>query len=317
MRISGEVAADWKIDAQGNKIPPEPKVVTNPDGTTTTVDYLDAALSQIKSTSPQAIEALRRQYGYAAQNLTDKELVQFAISKIPMSSSAVQVKSKDEITKESQTVESNVIDLKYKEQEKKAELAYRRAMTNASYRKNIDYGNPIDLASNGIEKDAQGNISVNYGKNVLLPSAQVYNAKIKKFETRPFVVVQRKIMANGDQQLVGFVPPAGMSKIEAMQASFAPKDLITTPLNGTNYTSLKSVFVSKQFNKEFANRNALAESIASGNIPGTTTTSTGGATQNAYSGYSDQELLSDPGRKLGNYGKMSDAQYLSFLRSQP
>jgi hypothetical protein len=266
IRVQGELPVGWDADASGKLIPPAPVTVQNADGTTTTVDYADRTVAQIKATNPDVLTAMRRQAGFAGENLTDKQLVEFYTTKVPMIAKPQQIASADELKAKELAVKTAQVNLNYLPAEKKLDAEYKRAMINAANRKNIDYNNPEDLASNGVEEDNEGNIIVNYGKNVMLPSAQVYNPTTKLLEKKPFVVVNRRILANGDQQLIGFVPPAGMTKLEAMEASFAPKDLIITPLNKTNYTSLKSVFVSKQFNKELADRNSIAESLASSRV---------------------------------------------------
>jgi hypothetical protein len=266
IRIQGELPVGWDADVNGKLIPPAPVTIQNADGTTSTIDYADRTVAQLKATNPDVLAAMRRQSGFAGQNLTDKELVEFYTTKVPMSAKPQQIASADELKAKELAVKTAQVNLNYLPAEKELDIKYKKAMINAANRKNIDYNNPEDLASNGVEEDNEGNIIVNYGKNVMLPSAQVYNPTTKLLEKKPFVVVNRRILANGDQQLIGFVPPAGMTKLEAMEASFAPKDLIITPLNKTNYTSLKSVFVSKQFNKELADRNSIAESLASSRV---------------------------------------------------
>jgi hypothetical protein len=265
MRVQGELPAGWTLDAQGNKIPPAPKTMVV-NGQTVTLDYADQELARLQATSPDQLVLMRKQAGFAGQNLSDKEIVKASIDKIPMTVQSTQVKSKDELEAQGLQVKKLAFDVETQEEEFNMKKALNQAQINAINRKNVDYNSPQDLASNGVQRDAEGNIIVNYGKNVFLNSAQVFNPKTGVLEAKPFVVVNRKILANGQQQLIGFVPPAGMSKIEAIQASFAPKDLITTPLNKTNYTNLKSVFVSKPFNKELARRNLIAENLASGNI---------------------------------------------------
>jgi len=266
VRLQGELPTGWSMDAQGNKIPPAPKTMVI-NGQNVTMDYADQELARLQATNPEMLALMKKQAGFGGQNLSDKELVKSFVDRIPMTVTPVQLKSKDEIDAQGYQVKKLAYDVSTQEEEFAMKKALNQAQINAINRKNVDYNSLQDLASNGVIRDEDGNITVNYGKNVLLNSAQVFNSKTGLLESKPFVVVNRKILANGQQQLIGFIPPANMSKIEAMQASFAPKDLITTPLTKVNYTNLNSVYVSKPFNKELARRNLIAENLASGNTP--------------------------------------------------
>ena len=285
MRVQGELPAGWTLDAQGNKIPPAPKTMVV-NGQTVTMDYADQELARLQATSPEQLLLMRKQAGFAGQNLSDKEIVKASIDTIPMTVQSTQVKSKDDLRREAAQAQSSEFEAATAPQKLSAQLGQMRsgAAQNLASARNLNLNadktqleidamkaqaNPEDLASSGIVKDLDGSITVNYGKNVLLNSAQVYNPKTKLLEEKPFVVVNRKILKDGSQQLIGFVPPANMSKLEAIQASFEPKDLITTPLTKKNYTNLNSVFISKPFNKELARRNSIAENLASENVSAT------------------------------------------------
>jgi hypothetical protein len=100
VRIQGELPAGWTIDANGNKIPPKPVTIQNPDGTTSTVDYADQALMQIRASNPDALVAMRRQAGFAGENMSDKQLVEFYTSKIPMASQVQQIASAEKLRTE-------------------------------------------------------------------------------------------------------------------------------------------------------------------------------------------------------------------------
>jgi hypothetical protein len=132
MRVQGELLANWTTDAQGNKIPPKPVTITNPDGTTTTVDYADQYLAQLKSSNPEALAAMKRQAGFAGQNMTEKQLVEFYTSKIPMTLQAQQLKSADEVKRESQLVQKGDIELKYLP----TELSQKTRLTESQIKQN-------------------------------------------------------------------------------------------------------------------------------------------------------------------------------------
>ena len=251
--------------------------------------YYQALAAKIKASDPAAFDAQRRKLSKIGQSdIPDADIVKSWFDSIPAGEiKPVSMKGEREVQAENIQVKTGELKLKnlpteiaLENQGRRANILQSQAATRSSNatadltQSKIDAlraeaTEQKDLASSGIVKDADGNITVNYGKNVLINSAQVYNPKTKLLEEKPFVVVNRKILKGGGQQLIGFVPPAGMSKLEAIQASFEPKDLITTPLTTTNYTNLNSVYISKPFNKEFARRNSIAENLASENVPTT------------------------------------------------
>lgn len=105
MRVQGELPAGWTLDAQGNKIPPAPKTMVV-NGQTVTMDYADQELARIQATSPEQLLLMRKQAGFAGQNLSDKEIVKASIDKIPMTVQSTQVKSKAETETEQYKAES-------------------------------------------------------------------------------------------------------------------------------------------------------------------------------------------------------------------
>ena len=105
MRVQGELPAGWTLDAQGNKIPPAPKTMVV-NGQTVTMDYADQELARLQATSPEQLLLMRKQAGFAGQNLSDKEIVKASIDKIPMTVQSTQVKSKSEIETEQYKAES-------------------------------------------------------------------------------------------------------------------------------------------------------------------------------------------------------------------
>lgn len=137
MRVQGELPAGWSIDASGNKVPPKPVTVTNPDGTTSVVDYADQALAQIKATNPDTLAAMRRQAGFAGQNMSDKQLVEYYTSKIPMASQTQQVSSADELKAKELAVKTAQVNLDYLPAEKELDMKYKKAMIEAANRRGV------------------------------------------------------------------------------------------------------------------------------------------------------------------------------------
>jgi hypothetical protein len=154
VRVQGELPVGWDADAEGKLIPPAPVVVTNPDGTTSTIDYADRTVSQLKATNPDVLSAMRRQAGSFGADLTDKQLVQYYTTQIPMVAKPQQVKSANQITAEEQAVKKGIIELQYlpeemKQKQKliKSQIAQNQAQTYRIY-------NPIEKS---------GGASGNYG----------------------------------------------------------------------------------------------------------------------------------------------------------
>lgn len=133
VRLEGEMAAGWKNDAERGLIEPDPVTITNPDGTKTTVTWKQQGLAQLNATNPQAMPALRKQYGAAAIGMSEEDLFAYAVRKIPMQSSAVQVKSASEIKGEESQANILGVKAKYAEKEQKADLNAKVASAAASW----------------------------------------------------------------------------------------------------------------------------------------------------------------------------------------
>jgi hypothetical protein len=97
IRVQGELPAGWDADASGKLIPPAPVAIQNADGTTTTVDYADRTVAQLKATNPDVLITMRRQAGFAGENMSDKQLVEYYTTKVPMSAKPQQIASADEL----------------------------------------------------------------------------------------------------------------------------------------------------------------------------------------------------------------------------
>lgn len=96
MRVQGELPANMTIDAQGNKVMAAP-ITTMINGQTITMDYADQELARIQSSEPDRLALMKKQAGFAGQNLSDKDLVKFYIDRVPANIQATQVSSADEL----------------------------------------------------------------------------------------------------------------------------------------------------------------------------------------------------------------------------
>jgi hypothetical protein len=129
MRVQGELPAGWTLDAQGNKIPPAPKTMVV-NGQQVTMDYADQELARLQATSPEQLLLMRKQAGFAGQNLSDKEIVKASIDKIPMTVQSVQVKSKDELRLQELGVAAAEFKGANMQTEFDMEMAMKRAQVN-------------------------------------------------------------------------------------------------------------------------------------------------------------------------------------------
>ena len=125
MRVQGELPAGWTLDAQGNKIPPAPKTMVV-NGQTVTMDYADQELARLQATSPEQLLLMRKQAGFAGQNLSDKEIVKASIDKIPMTVQSTQVKSKEEIDAQSLQVRKLAFDVENQDELFASEMKSKR-----------------------------------------------------------------------------------------------------------------------------------------------------------------------------------------------
>lgn len=207
IRVQGELPAGWSLDAKGNKIPPAPVTVTNPDGTTSTVDYADQTVAQLKASNPDVLTAMRRQAGFAGENMTDKQLVQFYTSKIPMAAQTQQISSADELKAKAAQAEKLAFEASKMDEifnlDKQLKLSAiaennaQRLKALSDMQKNIP--NISDLSAYGINKNSQGK-SVDFGAEVEVRVADPSNPK----KTVPFKATGLRTLANGRQELVGF-----------------------------------------------------------------------------------------------------------------
>jgi hypothetical protein len=129
MRVQGELPAGWTLDSQGNKIPPPPRTMVV-NGQQVTMDYADQELARIQATSPEQLVLMRKQAGFAGQNLSDKEIVKASIDKIPMTVQSTQVKSQDELDIQKAQAESSKFKVSKQQTEFDMEMAMKRAQVN-------------------------------------------------------------------------------------------------------------------------------------------------------------------------------------------
>jgi hypothetical protein len=205
IRVQGELPVGWDADASGKLIPPAPVTVQNADGTTTTVDYADRYLAQLKSSNPEALAAMKRQAGFSG--LSEKQLVEYYTSKIPMIAKPQQIASADELKAKAAQAEklafeaSKVGEMYNLEKQLKLSAIAENNAQRLKALSEMQKSAPAitDLEAYGINRNSQGK-SVDFGAEVEVRVADPSNPK----KTVPFKATGLRTLANGRQELVGF-----------------------------------------------------------------------------------------------------------------
>ena len=208
MRVQGELPKYWDFDVTTGKIIPPPPKTMVVNGQQVTMDYADQELARIQSTSPDQLVLMKNQLGSAGQNLSDKDIVKMYIDRVPMSAKAVQVKSQSEIRGQELEVEklafgvSKMEDMYNLDRQLKlsgiAENNAQRLKALSEIQKNIP--NISDLSAYGINTNSQGK-SVDFGAEVEIRASDPSNPN----KTVPFKATGLRTLANGKQELVGYV----------------------------------------------------------------------------------------------------------------
>jgi hypothetical protein len=134
MRVQAELPTGWTIDARGNKIPPAPKTMVV-NGQTVTMDYADQELARLQSTNPDVLALMKKQAGFAGQNMSDKDLVKAYIDRIPMTVQAAQVSSADELKTKAAQAKAAEFKVATQQEEFDMDMAVKRAQIAASNRR--------------------------------------------------------------------------------------------------------------------------------------------------------------------------------------
>jgi hypothetical protein len=206
IRVQGELPVGWTSDANGNPIPPAPVTVKNPDGTTTTVDYADQALAQLKANNPDALVAMRRQAGFPGQNISEKQLVEYYINKIPKVAKPQQIASADELKAKELAVNKAQFDVNTQGEE----WAMKKKLMNAQianyYEQRGSSGaggfTPQNLGDLGITVNPNGKIASFGGDGIKIDVPT--GTRRKPGATVPFKAVRTRTLANGKRQIGGY-----------------------------------------------------------------------------------------------------------------
>lgn len=204
MRVQGELPAGWTLDAQGNKIPPAPKTMVV-NGQQVTMDYADQELARLQATSPEQLLLMRKQAGFAGQNLSDKEIVKASIDKIPMTVQSTQVKSADELKAQGLQVEKLAFDVATQGEE----FAMKKALNQAQINRYNSMGtkggeafSPQSLADISVNVNANGKSAIFGGDGIKIDVP--YGTRRNKGVPVPFKAVNVRTLPNGKKQVGGY-----------------------------------------------------------------------------------------------------------------
>lgn len=324
--VQVEAPQGWEVNENGASMPGMYKI-TNPDGSVTQVPYISYLTQSIKATDPTLIPLLREQNGAAAAPLTDEQLIEFNVkNKIKVPTTVVETKTKAQLDIEKDNARQEAFTSSKMEEKYNLErqLTLSAIAENNAQRKRAlaemgGGGTPSltggNLSDYGINVNSQGK-SVDFGAEIEVRTADPSNPK----KTVPFKATGLRTLANGTQQLVGYTTTGKID--EKTNQMIYGTQVAYYPYNKSAQTSLamgiKNLGKDKEANIAnsvyYYNTIPIVKKPAA--APAPTPAPAGAATKkNAYSQYSDKDLLADPGRKKGNYAKMTDAQYLKFLRS--
>lgn len=218
VKVAGEAPTGWRRDAKGNVLPPEPITKTLPDGTVATVDYADEILSTIPT---DLLAVMKKQAGPAAANMPDKELVKYFASRIPMTKSAIQVKSAAAIKGEE--AQANILTTKASHAEEEFNLDKLKSLaairaSEASIKKDLALAkkaNGEGFGSKNLSDFGITNDGFYFGDEVTVPvktaKGQTSYVKASKFKWSP----DGKLMVEGvpgktDAMTNVFIPTGGV-----------------------------------------------------------------------------------------------------------
>ena len=263
MRVQGELPAGWTLGAQGNKIPPAPKTMVV-NGQNVTMDYADQELARLQATSPEQLLLMRKQAGFAGQNLSDKEIVKASIDKIPMTVQSTQVKSKDDLRREAAQAQSSEFEAATAPQKLSAQLGQMRASTNltntqaALAREQLKmYEQPqtlTDYKKFGIQFDDNG-ARLNLGGSVAFDLVKPDGTTMK-------VGASEIYSKGGKKYLKYYVPNASKDLDEQIRTGFQGSTAKEIPLpddfaQSQTYTNLQNALMGNKTGKKALLSNAL------------------------------------------------------------
>jgi hypothetical protein len=209
--IKGEIPKNWIIGEDGRVSMPKTITLTNPDGTTREVPYLAQVTAELKAKDPTLIPLLREQNKFAATDLSDEQIAEYYLmNQVKVGVSAKESRSKSQIDMDASKAKTEGIQAKYAEDVIKADLAAKRASTNANLSQAAYYNTQRDLLQNpgsdGYYYDEKGKPVLSFEKPPKIDLALKGSGN-----TQRVVASELFYDANGSPRLAYYVPKGGES----------------------------------------------------------------------------------------------------------
>lgn len=223
-------------DANGN-------AVLNPDGTPKTQSYLESITNAVKQQGAPAIAAIRAQMGENSVFQTDEQIVnsylQQYIQGNNIAQKDIQVKSKDELTRQTQEVQLGAKQLANFDTRAAEESALNKAnirRINVATNKDLQEMEMMKggVGSGTVDVNAETNTKTGFlGKRIPLSAkgedGKAVNMAVNSIEWQ-----------NGKQYYVGYQLPKSMGYAELAQASLTGMPEVRVPVNSYNKTQLNA-----------------------------------------------------------------------------
>ena len=241
--VQVEAPQGWEVNENGANMPTMYSI-TNPDGSVTQIPYLTYVTERIKAQDPTLIPLMREKFGASVSGLSDEKIIEFNIkNQIKIPTTIVESKTADQISREKdiaaqEAFQTSTMKEKYN-LERQLTLSgiaennaqRRKALSEIGGGGGIPPINGNNLSSYGINVNSQGK-SVDFGAEVEVRTSDPSNPN----KIVPFKATGLRTLANGTQQLVGYVSTGKIDEktkemIYGTQAAYYP-------YNNTAQTSL-------------------------------------------------------------------------------
>jgi len=265
--IKGEIPKNWEIDENGKVSIPKTVTITNPDGTSRVVPYVEQLTAEIKAKDPTLIPLLREQSGFAAANVTDEQIVEFNLNnKIKVAASAKETKSKAQLDVEAAQAKSSTFKAEKEPVLFNAQIGQIRASTRVANAQAANaeaqlklYTEPrslTDYKNLGIQFNPDGTVRYNLGGGIPTDLVKGDNTTIKVIASEIFT------KKNGKKYLKYYIPNPSKDINEQINSGLQGSVAKEIPLpadfvNSETFGNLKNSAMGYKTGKKAAIANAL------------------------------------------------------------